>query len=184
MPRAATKADLIQTANERFETLCKMIESMSEDEQAADFCFDADAAERKDGAAHWKRDKNLRDVLIHLYEWHRLLIDWERANRNGENKPFLPPPYTWKTYGEMNVAFRDKHKKLNTPLDAAKKTLKDSHEQVIEIIEKYSDEELFTKAYFKWTGTSSLGQYCVSATASHYDWAIKKLKEQIKTLKK
>gem|GEM_PF-5899634 len=25
-------------------------------------------------------------------------------------------------------------------------------------------------------------QYCISTTASHYDWAIKKLKEQIKAL--
>ncbi|MFC2579722.1 MAG: ClbS/DfsB family four-helix bundle protein, partial [Bacteroidota bacterium] len=34
---------------------------------------------------------------------------------------------------------------------------------------------------FDWTGTSTLGAYCVSATASHYDWAIKKIKVHIRT---
>ncbi len=44
----------------------------------------------------------------------------------------------------------------------------------------FSNEELFTKQYFSWTGTSSLGAYFISATSSHYDWAMKKLKKQIK----
>ena len=45
----------------------------------------------------------------------------------------------------------------------------------------FSDEELFTKRIFDWTGTSTLGSYTVSATASHYDWAMKKIKAHIKT---
>jgi hypothetical protein len=35
---------------------------------------------------------------------------------------------------------------------------------------------------FPWTGGATLGAYCVSATASHYDWAMKKIKAHIKTL--
>jgi hypothetical protein len=42
-------------------------------------------------------------------------------------------------------------------------------------------EELFAKKAFSWTGTTTLGAYCVSATSSHYDWAIKKLKNHLKT---
>ena len=175
MPRATTKTDLIKTADEQFDKLWKIIDAMSGDEQNASFCFDA---ERLGSEAHWKRDKNLRDVLIHLYEWHLLLISWEKANASGISKPFLPEPYTWKTYGEMNAGFWQKHQ--NTPLAASKEMLKDSHKKVMSVIEKYNDGQLFTKAFFKWTGTSSLGQYCISATASHYDWAIKKLKEQLK----
>ena len=177
MPRATTKADLIKNADEQFDKLWKMIGFMSEAEQNADFCFDTD---KTDGAAHWKRDRNLRDVLVHLYEWHQLLTEWEKANASGNDQPFLPAPYTWKTYGDMNTGFWEKHQKLNTPLSKSKEILKNSHKEVLTIIDKYSDEQLFTKAFFKWTGTTSLGQYCVSATASHYDWAMKKLKEQIK----
>ena len=47
---------------------------------------------------------------------------------------------------------------------------------VVALIGKFTNEELFIKAYFPWTGTTSLGSYFVSATSSHYEWAIKKLR--------
>lgn len=59
--------------------------------------------------AHWKRDKNLQDVLIHLYEWHQLLLNWIHANQNGHRKPFIPAPYNRKTYGDLNAEFWKKH---------------------------------------------------------------------------
>ena len=31
-----------------------------------------------------------------------------------------------------------------------------------------------------WTGNAALGDYCVSTTSSHYDWAMKKIKAHIK----
>ncbi|MFC1239685.1 ClbS/DfsB family four-helix bundle protein [Treponema vincentii] len=46
--------------------------------------------------------------------------------------------------------------------------------------ETFSNEELFTKKVFDWTGTTSLGSYCVSATSSHYDWATKDIKKALK----
>jgi hypothetical protein len=57
----------------------------------------------------------------------------------------------------------------------------DSHKEVMALIESMNNEELFEKKHFSWTGTSSLGAYCISATASHYDWAIKKIKLHNKT---
>ena len=54
--------------------------------------------------------------------------------------------------------------------------LKESHKAILEIIQTFSNGELFSKQIFDWTGTTTLGSYCVSATASHYDWATKKLK--------
>lgn len=178
MPRATTKIELVKMAEAQFGKLQGMIDAMSDEEQSTAFCFDA-AAQGKE--AHWNRDKNLRDVLVHLYEWHELLLNWEKENASGNARPFLPPPYNWKSYGEMNVGFWQKHQ--NTPLKEAKEMLNKSHAAVMAVINRYTDEQLFTKEYFTWTGTSSFGQYCISATASHYDWAIKKLKVQIKSLK-
>jgi len=74
-------------------------------------------------------------------------------------------------------------KHQSTPYEDAKKMLLQSHKEVLALIEGFSNEELFEKQYFKWTGTTSLGSYCVSATSSHYDWAIKKIKRQIKKLR-
>jgi hypothetical protein len=151
---------------------------MTEKEQNTTFAFDDDFLQ-KQKEAHWERDKNLRDVLIHLYEWHQLLLNWINANRKGEQKPFLPEPYNWKTYPAMNVAFWKKHQ--HTALVDAKTMLNETHGQVTNVIESFSNEELFTNKYFSWTGATSLGSYCVSATSSHYDWAMKKLKAYIKT---
>jgi len=171
MARPTTKTELIRAANEQFAKMWAMIDAMPEEKQNAPFRFELTD---KQTEAHWNRDQNLRDVLVHLYEWHQLLINWITANRKGENKPFLPEPYNWKTYGDMNEAFWGKHQ--GTSYADAKKMLKESHKEVMALIEGFSNEELFENKHFNWTGTTSLGSYCVSATASHYDWAMKKIK--------
>lgn len=177
MARATTKEELIQAAKRNFEKLWQTIDSMTEKALSTDFDFSDDPKKKE---AHWKRDKKLRDVLIHLYEWHQLLIRWIKSNMRGENTSFLPEPYNWKTYGDMNVEFWEKHQK--TVLEDAKKMVKGSHNETLELISSFSDEELFTKKYFDWTGTTTLGSYCVSAMPSHYDWAIKKLRAHIKRI--
>ena len=171
MPRPTTKAQLIAAANAQWEKLWAMIEAMPTERRQAAFDFGEDPKRKE---AHWARDKNLRDVLAHLCEWHRLLLDWAPANLGGEARPFLPEPYNWKTYGDMNVEFWRKHQL--TPCEGAEAALRESHGNVMALIETFTDEELFEKKHFPWTGTSSLGSYCVSVTASHYDWAMKKIK--------
>lgn len=84
----------------------------------------------------------------------------------------------WKTYGEMNVAIWKRHQ--NTSLEKAKEMLAESHKKVLEMAAGYSNEELFTKKYYSWTGTTDLGSYFVSTCASHYEWAIKKIKAHCK----
>ena len=42
-------------------------------------------------------------------------------------------------------------------LDEIQALLAASHTQTVKLIESFSDEELFTKKYFPWTGTTSLG---------------------------
>lgn len=176
MARATTKVDLVTSANEQFEKMWKLIDTMSDEQQNSTFGKEMATAGKE---AHWSRDKNLRDILVHLYEWHLLLLNWIKVNSSGEHKPFLPEPYNWKTYPTMNVEFWKKHQ--STPLTEAKAKLKESHKDVMALIETFSNEELFAKGVFDWTGTSTLGAYCVSATASHYDWAIKKIKVHIRT---
>ena len=175
MARATTKKDLVEAANSNFEKLWQLINSMSEDELKVEFDFTDDVKKKE---AHWKRDKNLRDILIHLYEWHQLLLNWVKNNTAGNKSNFLPDPYNWKTYGEMNIEFWKKHQK--TKLEEAKNMFKKSHKEVLKLIQPFSNDELFMKKQFDWTGTTTLGSYCVSATSSHYDWSIKKLKAHIK----
>ena len=166
MPRPATKQELLTAAEAQFAKLWKLIDGMPEGMQNAAFAFE-------------DRDKNVRDVLVHLYEWHQLLLRWVKANLAGDARPFLPPPYTWKTYGEMNVEFWKQHQ--GTAYEKSRELLPRSHKDVMALIEGFTDEQLFTKQYCKWTGTTNLASYCISATSSHYDWAMKKIKNHIKT---
>jgi hypothetical protein len=52
---------------------------------------------------------------------------------------------------------------------------------MIALITAHTDAELFTKKHYNWTGTTSLGAYFISATSSHYDWAMKKLRQAKRT---
>ena len=178
MPRPTTKDDLLIAAKAQYTKLWQLINALSEEQQKQPFAFDPPAQGKE---AHWHRDKNLRDVLIHLHEWHNLLLSWVDSNQQGIPKPFLLEPYNWKTYGEMNVLFWENHQ--TTTYSKAKELLEETHEQVLKLIDTFTNEELFSKGTFTWVGGSTLGSYCVSLTATHYDWAIKKVKAHIKTLR-
>ncbi len=171
MSRPATRSELINAATENYEKMNTLISSLTDTELATPFDFAGDGKKKE---AHWKRDKNLRDILIHLYEWHQLLLHWISSNQKGDNVPFLPKPYNWKTYGNLNLAFWKKHQ--STTLEEAKALLEKSHGDVMNLAETFSDEELFSKGIYQWVGGSTLGSYFTSVTASHYDWAVKKLK--------
>lgn len=177
MARPKNKAELLIAAKEGYDKLQKMIEGMNQEEMATPFDFSQDL---KKNEAHWHRDKNLRDVLMHLYEWHRLTLNWVWDNQAGKRTPFLPEGYNWKSYGAMNVLFWQNCQQV--PLVEAKQKLDDSHSQMLALIDALDDEELFTKAKYDWAGTSSIGQYMISATSSHYDWAMNKLKAHKKNV--
>ena len=167
MARPTTKLQLIDQSEENSKKLFALINSLTTDEQEKTFLFE-------------DRDRNIRDVLVHLYEWHQLLLHWVKSNSAGKKTSFLPEPYNWKTYPQMNVEFWKKHQ--TTSYQQAILMLQKSHAEVMSLIDTFTNEQLFTNKLFSWTGTTSLDSYCVSATASHYDWAIKKIKKHKKSL--
>lgn len=169
MARPTIKEQLIPLSEENFNKLFALISSMTEEQQQETFSFE-------------DRDRNIRDVLVHLYEWHQLLLNWILSNQAGNRIPFLPAPYNWRTYPKMNIEFWKKHQ--NTSLEEAVTLLKNSHRAVMVLIQTFSNEELFTNKYFSWAGTTSLGSYCISSTSSHYEWAIKKIKKHKKYVSK
>ena len=167
MPRPTTKSDLIEAANGQFNKLWKLIDSMTDDEQTAAFLFD-------------DRDKNLRDVLVHLYEWHKMVESWHRIGTLEGGMPDVPGTgYTWRTLAALNMKIWEKHQSIS--LSLSKTMLRESHEMILAIAETHSNDELFSRGIYKWTKSSTLGAYFVSCLSSHYDWAMKKIKTHIKT---
>lgn len=50
----------------------------------------------------------------------------------------------------------------------------DSHRMVMEALDTFSNEELFTNTYYSRVGGSCIGSYFISITSSHYDWQCRK----------
>lgn len=181
MTRPTNKKEIIYQSDFQFKTLESAINSLSKEEREKSFLFSKEFLSKKK-EEHWKRDKNLRDVLMHLYEWHILLINWLKSNQDGIEISFIPKPFTWKTHGEMNNTFLEKNKEVS--FEDSLEKLKSTHVLVMEMLDTFSDEQLFTKKRYSWAGTGTLASFFIANTSSHYLWANKKIKVYIKQIKK
>lgn len=122
MPRPNAKADLLRQSQANFEQLFALIDSTPIALQSATLDYN-------------ERDKTLRDILTHLYEWQKLLLHFVQTNlsQTTDFVPFLPVPYNFKTYPQMNRELWAKHQK--TSLDEAKTMLDKSHSDCMEMLE-------------------------------------------------
>lgn len=171
MPRSTNKAELLELGDINLLKLIDFIDNLPEEFKVKEF----DNEELND------RDKTLADIICHLHEWHNMMMNWYQIGMSGK-KPSIPAEdVTWQTLPILNRRIYAQYKGTELPISI--KMLKKSHEEMKKIISQHSDEELFEKKRYAWTGTTSLGAYLVSATSSHYDWALKTIKP-IKKMKK
>ncbi len=162
MARPKSKVELLSLSIENFNKLNGYIEQMNNEEQNKAF-------------PEGTMNRNIRDVLTHLHHWHLMMLDWYKVGMSGE-KPEMPAKgYTWKTTPDLNKWIWERYQDTN--LNTAKDLLKESFHSVQKIIEGHTNDELFEKRRYNWTGTTSLGAYFVSNTSSHYDWALKLIKK-------
>lgn len=161
MARPKSKADLQELSSKNHTLLIDYISSLSEEEKQQEFPTGT-------------LNRNIRDVLGHLHEWHLMMLNWYEIGMSGK-KPDIPAKgYTWKTTSELNHKIQQKYS--DTSLIDIQSLLDKSHAELQDIIKKHTDEELFEKKRYHWTGSTSLGAYLISATSSHYDWALKLIK--------
>lgn len=178
MSRPQNKKDLIEAATTEYNKLLDLIGAMTDKELNTPFDFSNSPSKKE---AHWKRDKNVRDVLIHLHEWHELTLKWISSNKSGVRKPFLMEGFTWKTYGGMNEVFWKNAQKVS--FDKAMEEFQESHQKIMKLIESMPEEEMFERAAYDWEGTSNFASYFISNTSSHYNWAMKKIRVHKKNVK-
>jgi hypothetical protein len=171
MPRPTNKAELLELSEINLNKLLDFINALPDDMKNRSYEND----ELND------RDKTIADIICHLYEWHVMMENWYKIGMSGK-KPAIPAEgITWQTLPILNRRIYERHR--GTELPKAIAMLKKSHANMIALIEKHSDDELFTKKMYPWTGTTSLGAYLISATSSHYDWALKTIKPIKKLMK-
>ena len=119
-----------------------------------------------------ERDKNFRDILMHLYEWHAMLERWYREGMDGDTPEMPAPGFKWRNLDKLNMQIWQQYQDVK--LSTAIKRVTLSHQRIMRLIEAHHDEEIFTKKYYKWTKTSNLYSYFAANTTDHYHWAIKK----------
>lgn len=123
-------------------------------------------------------NRSIRDVCMHLHQWHCMFLDWYAVGMQGE-KPLMPAKgYAWKDTPQLNKLIWEACQEVE--LEDAINLLAQSYAAVQAIIAQHDQEELFVKKRYAWTGSTSLGAYLVSATCSHYEWAIKLIKKATK----
>lgn len=165
MAKPNTTLELIQQSTSNYLNLLEFIAALSIDDKNKTFHRNY-------------LNRNIRDVVAHLHHWHLLFIGWHDDYISGR-KPTMPAKgYTWKTLPALNKAINKKYKSIS--LNKAISLFKESHKQIHAIIESYSEAELWTKRYFSWTGSTSVGAYLISSACSHYVWALKLIKKNIK----
>lgn len=165
MPRPKNKNQLLEQNALRYQSLIDYLDSLSDDEVLLEFPIGT-------------LNRNIRDVLAHLHHWHLMMGSWYDEGMKGI-KPKMPAEgYTWKTLPELNRVINDKYK--NVEYKEARKLFEESHLKIMEIINSHTEEDLFTKKKYKWTGSTSLAAYLISNTCSHYDWATKLIKKSKK----
>ena len=163
MPRPTSKTELLQLSQENFKNLIDFVSAQENPNKE----FNRNTMNR-----------NIRDVLGHLHHWHEMFLNWYKTGMQGE-KPAIPKEgYTFADTPKLNREIWESCQ--NISLDEVLILFQKSFEKVFSIIEKHTDEELFTKKKYKWTGSTSLGSYLISTTSSHYDWALKLLKKGLK----
>lgn len=166
MPRPTTKDALLTAAATGFHTLSAFIDDLPAEYREAEFGFQ-------------DRDRCVRDVVFHLFGWHQMMLTWYAEGMAAERPAIPAPGYTWRTTPQLNQALWEQAQAVS--LTQALADLTASHARVCALITAHTDDELFTKQRYRWTGSTSLGAYLISATSSHYDWALTKLRKARRT---
>lgn len=164
MPRPKNKKELISLSETNFQKLLSFIDELPE--------------EKKTEFPKGTLNRNVRDVLAHLHHWHLLFFTWKKTAEDGRKPIFPAEGYSWKTTPDLNREINRMYQNLS--LEEAFAKFRSSHSQIVKLIQELSNEELFEKKRYAWTGSTSIGSYLVSATSSHYDWAFKLIKKATK----
>lgn len=178
MAKISTKAELVEAMASDYAALVTQLDSMSE--RAISSEFDESNSPKKCGA-RWIYDRCTRDLLIHLYEWQMLMETFVANIRAGQQRDYLPDEYR-KDYHAMDKMLVEKHQA--TTVADARTMLAQSHEKMLQLADGFSQEDLFTKGYYKCTYTTDMAAYFASVTSSPYQQATKILKKHSKSIDK
>ena len=108
----------------------------------------------------------VKDFIAHRTEWGRMAIRWYTEARAGEQPAVPTERYKWNQLKDLNAEIQRRFAEV--PLERIEDEFAVVHDRLYRLIADATEEELFTKDYYSFTGKSDLATYMNSATASHY----------------
>ena len=160
--RAKTKKELLESINTTRELLEKKYAELTPKQMV------------------WPGSMNewsVKDILAHLVDWEGRLVGWYQAGVRGEVPETPALGMTWRDLPKLNQQGYERHR--DRPLADVMEDFNKSYNEVLKLIEGMSEEEIFIKGSYPWTGNSSLLTWIAANTYSHYNWA----RRQIRTTK-
>jgi hypothetical protein len=163
MPRPQTKSDLLAEAQAEYESLNRFFETISPEKMV------------EPGAlGEW----SVKDVLAHLIEWQRMFFVWYETGLRGENPAVPAAGYNWGKLPALNQKIFEAYR--DVPLTEMIDTFHSEHRKTIDLVERLTQEELFTRGLFPWMRNNYLGAYIAANTGSHYRWARTEMRKNLK----
>ncbi len=158
--RIHSKAQLIEAIEQEHATLCELIESVPPKLRTA-----PDA---------WGNGWSVKDLVLHLTAWEGFFFNWYDAGKRGQPVEIPAPGYSWKETPRLN---RDLQRKLaRTSWKRAIEEFDASYAKMLRLAKRLDEAELLEKGRYAWTGSSTVGNYLGTNTASHYRTASKILR--------
>lgn len=112
----------------------------------------------------WGDGWTLTDLIAHLGEWHAMFLRWYRDGLAGR-KPDMPAPgYKWNETPRLNRDIQAKH--ADRSWNDARADFDRTYDEIVELVEGLSPEQLLEAGHFPWTGTKPLTTYLGANTAS------------------
>lgn len=156
MSRFDTKDELLTDARTARAKLEALLERIPPDAKATEVVID---------------DLTTKDLIAHRTEWGRMMLGWYAAATDGGIPAVPAEGYTWRQLPELNAEIRSRF--ADDDLGDVEAAFASVHDELDRTIAACSEEELFTKRYYSFTGSSDLATYFTSATGGHYRSAYK-----------
>jgi hypothetical protein len=116
---------------------------------------------------------SIKDILAHIVSWERLMVQWSDTTLQGKIPEMLPPGMTWDDLDIWNEQLYNDNKA--TPLAEVMSNFHSSFKFAVEIVEKFSEEDLINPDRFEWREGRPFSDIVAANTYSHY----KEHREQI-----
>ena len=163
MPRSVTKVELLTAARRERAALEKALAGLTPEELVF-----------SPAPGVW----SVKDVLAHLIEWEQMVLSWVETGCQGQTPAIPAAGYKWNQLPALNQKIYEKHRER--PLAEILTEFEAAHQRSLAAIESFSEEALFTRGYYPWSGNNALAAYFNSSTASHYLWARKEIQKLLK----